>query len=155
MSYEVVVWEGTAPSDDDAALASYCHLKDRWRGPEVEEAIWSGGSSPHDPTPIAGYVAALVQRWPDSGPELDESPWADAPLMNLASGPLFCFQLVCSKLVEGADFAVRMAKEHELVCFDPQVEGLVTYPLASTIGTAASWGTPASATSRPKRWWRR
>lgn len=129
--------------------------RNRWRGPEVEEAIWSGGSSPHDPTPIADYVAALVQRWPDSGPELDESPWADAPLMHLARGPLFCFQLVCSKLVEGADFAVRMAKEHELVCFDPQVEGLVTYPLASTIGTAASWGTPTSATSRPKRWWRR
>jgi hypothetical protein len=124
------VWEGLPPTDDAAALATYRQLLEQWQDEGVVEAIHAkmrGEQTAYDPTPaIAAYVAELLRRWPDSGDEIDESPWADAPVINNATGPLFYFAMVYSKAEEAVTFAAELAANHGLNCFDPQSEHLLT-----------------------------
>ena len=130
MSYDLAVWEGPPPADDAEASRTYRQLMDHWNGEGAVEAIQaktSGEQTPFDPTPaIAAYVADLLRHWPDSGDQLDESPWADAPVINNATGPLFYFAMRHSKAEEAISFAVDMASKHALNCFDPQSEHLLT-----------------------------
>src|SRR5262249_10812846 len=98
MSYDLAVWEGPAPASNAAALATYRELMDRWQDEGVVDAIRAkmrGEPTAYDPTrAIAGYVSELLRRWPDIGDDEEESPWADAPLINNATGPLFYFSMV-------------------------------------------------------------
>jgi hypothetical protein len=130
VSYDLAVWEGSRPADDAAALATYRDLLERWQDEGVVEAIHAkmrGEQTAYDPTPaIAAYVADLLRRWPDSGDESEESPWADAPLINNATGPLFYFAMVYSMAEEAVTFATELAAKHGLNCFDPQSEHLLT-----------------------------
>jgi hypothetical protein len=113
MSFDLAVWEGDRPSDDKAAAAEYGRLMDQLEADELGE-----------PTPrIRAYVEALLARWPDID-EADDSPWATSPLMEEASGPLVYFPMVFSRADEAAAFAASVAREHGLVCFDPQSESL-------------------------------
>jgi hypothetical protein len=134
MSYDLAVWEGPPPTDDAAALATYRQLMEQWQDEGVVEAIHAkmrGEQTAYDPTPaIAAYVSDLLRRWPDSGDQLDESPWADAPLIHNATGPLFYFAMVYSKAEEAVAFAAELAANHGLNCFDPQSEHLLT-PVAT------------------------
>jgi hypothetical protein len=130
VTYDLAVWEGPPPTDDAAALATYRQLLQQWQHEGVVEAIHAkmrGEQTAYDPTPaIAAYVADLLRRWPDSGDELDESPWADAPVINNANGPLFYFAMAYSKAEEAVTFAAELAANHGLNCFDPQSEHLLT-----------------------------
>ena len=95
-----------------------------------------GEVTPYDPTPaIAKYVAWLLQRWPDLAEDdaEEESPWADAPIINNAMGSLFYFAMVYSKAEEAVAFAAELATQHGLNCFDPQSEHLLT-PTGSSRG---------------------
>ena len=82
------------------------------------------------PSPrIAEYVEGLLARWPDieSDAGLD-SPWSDGPLLGNASGRLFYFEMTYSSnrdlLREAIDYAVALAAERGLVCYDPQYSSL-------------------------------
>jgi hypothetical protein len=55
MSYDLAVWEGDQPSDDETAGKQFESLMDRMESNELG-----------DPTPrIRAYVEALLDRWPD------------------------------------------------------------------------------------------
>ncbi|NPC95976.1 hypothetical protein [Nocardioides sp. zg-DK7169] len=119
MSYDLIVWEGDAPVSDEAARAVFVRLMER-----AEE------DTAAEPTAaIRAYVHALLQRWPDITEDAGEdSPWADGPLVNNASGDAIHFSLVWSAAEEASAYAARVAGEHGLVCYDPQLEALRTPP---------------------------
>ena len=54
MSYDLAVWEGPHPADDDTAAQAYREMCGRYM---------YAGLKPTDR--IAEYAAALVARWPD------------------------------------------------------------------------------------------
>lgn len=117
MSYDLAVWEGARPDDDEAATEEFEVLYHRYIGAKLP------------PSPrIAAYVTALLERYPDISTEagFHDSPWASAPLMSEASGPLIYFPMVSSRGDETARWAGQLAEEHGLVCFDPQTEQLRT-----------------------------
>jgi hypothetical protein len=110
MSYDLAVWEGSQPSDDVAAGDQYESLMDLMESDELGE-----------PTPrIRAYVEALLARWPDID-EVEDGPWAVSGLMGEASGPLFYFPMVFSRADEASAFAAALARDHGLVCYDPQM----------------------------------
>jgi hypothetical protein len=55
---------------------------------------------------------------------VDDSPWSDGPLIGNASGLFIYFGFVVSGVEKAWTFAVETAREHGLVCFDPQSEAL-------------------------------
>ncbi|WP_076473676.1 hypothetical protein [Micromonospora avicenniae] len=113
MSYDLAVWEGDRPADNATALTTFKALYERY----IAE-----GQIP--PTPrIRAYVEALLERWIDLTEDDDEeqSPWSTGPLINEASGPVIYFPMVYSRCQEVSAGAARIAAEHGLVCFDPQL----------------------------------
>ncbi|ROT31762.1 hypothetical protein [Micromonospora sp. HM5-17] len=112
MSYDLAVWEGDRPADNAAALTTFEALYERYV---------TNGQIP--PTPrIRAYVEALLERWIDLTEDDDErSPWATGPLIKEASGPFIYFPMVYSRREEVSAGAARIAAEHGLVCFDPQL----------------------------------
>ncbi len=112
MSYDLAVWEGRHPADDDDAGSTYVELSERYLESAEPEAV-----APR----IAAYVAALVARYPD-----DEraAVWASAPVIGDASGPIVPLYLTFDGAEEVAEFAASLADEHGLVCYDPQADSL-------------------------------
>lgn len=118
MSYDLAVWEGEPPADDAAAGAEFKRLYRLY----VEEAA---GVAPTQR--IAGYVAALLERYPDISTAAGaDSPWSTGSLLGEASGPLVYFPMVWSRCDEVSAWAARLAGAHGLNCFDPQQERLRT-----------------------------
>lgn len=75
---------------------------------------------------IRAYVEALLARWPDISEDSGEdSPWADAPLIENAFGDAIYFGMGWSRADEASDFVALTALEHGLVCYDPQSETLL------------------------------
>ena len=118
MSYDLAVWEGDRPANDLAAAAEFELLYGRYI--ESDEEV--------EPTPrIAAYVAALLDRYPDIDTDAgDDSPWSTSPLSGEASGPLVYFPMVWSRCAEVSAWAARLAEDHALNCYDPQLEQLRT-----------------------------
>lgn len=114
MSYDLAVWEGQRPADNQAAFAVYRQLMD-----EVKRL---GGSLEPATPAIAAYVRALLDRWPDITEEAGEdSPWSDGPLIGDASGSIMYFGMVYRMADETAQYAAELACQSGLVCFDPQL----------------------------------
>ncbi len=108
MSYDLAVWEGERPADDKAAGRVFSSLFDRYIDGEVEEP-------PSER--IAGYVAALLERWCDlTEDEEDTSPWS--------TGPLIYFAMRWSMAEEASAYAAAVAESMGLVCFDAQQDRL-------------------------------
>jgi hypothetical protein len=121
MSYDLAVWVGTRPTSDDDAAEVYERLMDQM---EAE----AGDAAPPSAA-IRAYVDGLLARWPDITEESGEgSPWADGPLIENAFGDAIFFSLVWSQAEEASDFAARLAAQHRLVCYDPQLEVLRPSP---------------------------
>jgi hypothetical protein len=116
MSYDLAVWEGPRPKTNDEAVQTF----------EALRAQHMGGKSP-EPTPaIRAYVEALLAKYPDLDDDNEDTcPWADAPLIGNATGPLFYFAMVYSQAERAVVFAAQLAKEHGLVCLDPQSSELI------------------------------
>jgi hypothetical protein len=116
MSYDLAVWEGKRPATNAEALETIAALR----------ATHERGGTPSPPTPaIRRYVEALLGEYPDLDDDNEEDcPWADAPLIGNAAGPIVYFAMVFSKAEVASAFAAELAKEHGLVCFDPQLGGL-------------------------------
>ncbi|WP_416905178.1 hypothetical protein [Micromonospora echinospora] len=110
MSYDLAVWEGDTPTDDEAAGAAYDALYQRYF--ESEE---------QPPTPrIRTYVDAVAARWPDLyGHDPQLYPLSNG-LIDEASGPMVYFTIPFSRSDEVSSAAARMAADHGLVCYDPQ-----------------------------------
>ena len=93
-------------------------------GVKIAEFMESGELVAPSPR-IADYVEGLLARWPDIGTDAEvDSPWSDGPLLGNASGPLFYFGVTYSSgpdlVREAIDYAVALAGERKLVCYDPQ-----------------------------------
>jgi hypothetical protein len=117
MSYDLAVWEGEHPADDGGATKFYTdHIV-----PQLESY---DPDNPIPPTPrIREYVQALLARWPDLEEDLD-SPWSVSPLMDSAIGSFIYFPMAWSMADEASAFAAEVARQHGLVCYDPQQERL-------------------------------
>lgn len=118
MSYDLAVWEGERPESDEIAEQVFMGFAD----------VYLEADEPPDDPPtdaIKGYIAALLERWPDIDSDAgDKSPWAVGPLNSDARGPFFYFPMVWSMAEEASDYAARLAAKHGLVCFDPQLSRL-------------------------------
>lgn len=116
MSVDLAVWDGPSPASSEEATATFERLYERYVGSDDQEP-------PTDR--IAGYVAALLARFPDitdiGDDEEDTTPWADGPMIGNASGPFIYFGMVTNDAVEaGWTHAVTTAHSMGLVAFDPQ-----------------------------------
>jgi hypothetical protein len=121
MTYDLAVWEGERPVDDEAGTKYYME--------HVAANLWNYEESDildAPPTPrIKAYVEALLERWPElDTDEGDNSPWSTAPLIGEAWGPFIYFAMVWSMAEEASAFAADLAQQHGLVCYDPQLERL-------------------------------
>jgi hypothetical protein len=112
MSYDLAVWDGELPRGDEAG-AVFDELYERYL--DSEDVI--AELSPR----IAAYVEALVERYPDNSAD---SPWASPPVFDEASGPIVYLTMSYSMAEEVSEYAAALAREHGLVCFDPQGETL-------------------------------
>jgi hypothetical protein len=116
VSIDLAVWEGARPDSEKDALKMYESLYE----------LYIDTDAPTEPSPaIAAYVAALVERYPDWSDETGDSPWADSPLIESASGPFMYFAFTRNAAFDDAwAFAVDTARSLGLVAFDPQSERL-------------------------------
>ncbi|MEV6551345.1 hypothetical protein AB0M57_21905 [Streptomyces sp. NPDC051597] len=116
MSYDLAVWEGERPADDETAGRVFSDLYDRYIDGALEEP-------PSER--IAAYVAALLERWCDLTEDDDDtSPWSTEPLISEASGPLIYFPMRFSMAEEASAYAAAVAESMGLVCFDVQQDRL-------------------------------
>ncbi|MFI8389979.1 hypothetical protein [Streptomyces sp. NPDC085540] len=114
MSYDLAVWDGDRPLDDHQAGSTYDELYERYLG--ADEAVVPPAPS------IVAYVEALVARYPD---DVDRRVvWASPPVIEEASGPIVYLLMSYGKAEEVSEYAAALAREHGLVCFDPQGECL-------------------------------
>lgn len=112
MSYDLAVWEGERPSNDKTASRVFNDLYDRYLDGETTQP-------PSER--ITAYVTALLERWPDTTENAEEtSPWSAGPLIDCASGPLIYFCMGWSMAEEASAYAAQAASSMRLVCFDPQ-----------------------------------
>ncbi|AUG75474.1 hypothetical protein CFP65_0511 [Kitasatospora sp. MMS16-BH015] len=112
MSYDLAVWHGERPKDEDAG-AVFDELYERYL--ESEDVF-------AEPAPrIEAYVEALVERYPDDVPG---GPWASPPVLGEASGPIVYLLISHSRAEEVSEYAAALAREHGLLCYDPQGETL-------------------------------
>ncbi|MFY1617315.1 hypothetical protein [Micromonospora sp. WMMD736] len=114
MSYDLAVWEGDMPADDETAGELYEALYQQYF--EFEEL---------PPTPrIRAYVDAVAERWPDLyGHDAQLYPLSNG-LVDEASGPMVYFTIPFNRADEVSAAAAQLAIDHGLVCYDPQGEHL-------------------------------
>ena len=116
----MAVWEGPRPASSAEAAQTFDELYNRYVVTETDVP----------PTErIAEYVRVLIARYPDlddlDDDSVDDSPWADSPLIGNARGPFIYFSMVTNEAAHEAwHHAVTTARSMELVCFDPQSGGL-------------------------------
>jgi hypothetical protein len=111
VSYDLAVWEGDRPADDEAAAEAYESLCEQFL--ESDE--------PLEPTArIRDYMSALVERYPFTA---EDSPWAGSPIGD-AAGPIAYLNLDLGRCAEVSAWAAEAATQHHLVCYDPQTESL-------------------------------
>jgi hypothetical protein len=122
VSVDVAVWEGEEPASDEEAARTFDELY----------AQYIEGEDETPPTErITAYVGALLARYPDltelDDDVVDDSPWADGPMINNARGPFIYFSMVANDAAEEAwSHVVSTARSMSLVCFDPQSGALAT-----------------------------
>ena len=119
MTYNLAVWEGDRPADHRAATTTFQAMYAQYAavGPDTRAAPTA---RPH------AFVQALLDQWPDITDDLhDDSPWATGPLMREAIGPFMCLAIVPARWRPAGTFVAQVAREHGLVCYDPQTERLI------------------------------
>jgi hypothetical protein len=122
MTYDVAVWEGKRPSDDEAG-----EMLERLM--DAAEARDESGMPPEPPTPgIAAFMSDLLDRWPDiDQPDGENSPWAMSGLREDASGALCYLCMTNTPLLdEAVAYIAELARKHGLICYDPQFEEVIS-----------------------------
>jgi hypothetical protein len=108
VSHDLAIWESPSPADSEDALAVYAELCESYL--ESDE--------PFEPTArIRTYVEALLQQYPDDAPT---GVWASIPVLDEASGPIVSLLMMHARADEVAEYAAALARDHGLICFDPQ-----------------------------------
>ena len=140
VSYDVAVWEGQHPVDDEAGTKFY-----------LERIVPRLERDPRDPTPatprIRAYVEALLKRWPDLEDD-DDSPWSTSPLLREAVGWFIYFPMAYTKAEEASAFAADLAQQQGLFCYDPQLSDSAPVRDSGRPGRHAR-GQPARYRQRP------
>ncbi|MGW5641098.1 hypothetical protein, partial [Streptomyces sp. NPDC003832] len=114
VSYDLAVWDGDRPLDNRRASLTYDELYERYL--ESDDVV-----APPAPR-IVAYVEGLLARYPD---DVEGSVvWASPPVIEEASGPVVYLLISYGKAEEVSEYAAELAREHGLVCFDPQGECL-------------------------------
>lgn len=130
MSYDLAVWVGPRPASKEDADAEYARRMDQM------EAQYEQAERPQPASELVAFVEAALDRYPEldaeSGPE---TPWASSPLANEIFGDLIYFPLTFSGAEYARDVLADIADSLGLVCYDPQIEGLL--PDASAAPAAA------------------
>ncbi len=108
MSYDFAVWEGVEPASAEAAEEQFSALADRF----YEEESRSPPSAA-----LQRFAKALLKVFPDGDAD---SPWAFAPLLENASGPVWIIPCQPHRAGEAARFLGSLAREHGLHCVDLQ-----------------------------------
>ena len=103
------MWDGERPLDDDEAGSVFDELYERYL--DSEDAVVPPSRR------IEAYVEALVERYPD---DARDTPWASPPVIDEASGPIVYLLMSYSRAEEVSEYAAALAREHGLICFDPQ-----------------------------------
>ncbi|MEU5537242.1 hypothetical protein [Streptomyces sp. NPDC020362] len=108
------MWDGDRPLDDHQAGSTYGELYERHL--ELDDVVVP-------PAPrIVAYMKALVARYPH---DVDRNAvWASPPVIEEASGPIVYLLMSYGKAEEVSEYAAAPAREHGLICFDPQGECL-------------------------------
>lgn len=115
MSYDLAVWSGPAPANDEAAGEEF----------ERRADATEGEATPASPE-IEAFVQELLGQYPDLGETGDaHSPWAAGPLLEEASGGFIYFAMTYPGAQQAMEFIVGVADRHRLVCFDPQAAALL------------------------------
>jgi hypothetical protein len=107
MSYDIAVWEGDRPTDDQNAGSTYDELYQRYLESEENE-------EPPNPR-IKAYVDALLERYPD---DAEDGVWSVS--QDDGSGPIVYLTVLYSRAEEVSEYAGELATRHGLVCFDVQ-----------------------------------
>ncbi|WUJ74674.1 hypothetical protein OG809_15705 [Kribbella soli] len=108
MSYDFAVWESDASTGETDAAATFDELFTRYL--EVDLVA---------PTAkIQAYSDALATRFPDD--ESEDAPWAAGGPSSNCSGPILYIAVSYSRANEVGVVAERLARENDLVFFDPQ-----------------------------------
>ena len=122
MSYDVAVWDGERPTDNQEAIETFERLMD------ADEA--RGDDEPAEPLTerIDAFLTDLLARWPDiDEPGGEESPWAMSGVREDASGPVCYLTMSNTPLLdEAVAYIAQLARRHGLVCFDPQFEEVLS-----------------------------
>ncbi|MGW6770981.1 hypothetical protein ACWGBX_11250 [Streptomyces sp. NPDC055037] len=114
MSDALAVGDGDRPFDDRQAGLTYDQFYERYL--ESDDVVVP-------PAPrIEAYAEALVARYPDDADR--RGVRASPPVTEEASGPLVYVLMSDGKAEEVSGYAATPAREHGLVCFDPQGEWL-------------------------------
>jgi hypothetical protein len=123
MSYDLAVWVGSRPATSEAADAEFERRMDA-----MEAQLDEGANLPAAPELIR-FVEAAVARFPESVDERrTESPWASEPLSQEILGDLIYIPMTFSGAERARDFLAELADSFGLVCYDPQIEGLLPDP---------------------------
>lgn len=121
MSYDLAVWVGPRPLSPADANAEFERRMDA-----MEAAFEQGGEPPPVAPELVSFVEAALARYPELDEESgSECPWASSPLISEAVGDLIYFPMTFSGAEYARDVLAEIASSLELVCYDPQIEGLL------------------------------
>ncbi len=120
MTHDFVVWDGPSPLSNAHASSDYRRL--RAENPSTAEPTHKMRSVVHE----------LLRFFPDLDmPGGSASPWADTPLIHSARGSVLYVRTREDRAHQARDLLVSVARDFELVVFDPQAAELV--PSASKV----------------------
>lgn len=112
MSHDLAVWVGNRPASNALAAEEF-----EARFEESERDNRSPGPA------IKAFVSALTQEYPEGR---DDGVWAVEPLLEDVGGDFLYLNMTRSRHLEAAiALASRLAKQHGLVAYDPQMEELI------------------------------
>ncbi|MEU1472817.1 hypothetical protein ABZ434_31955 [Streptomyces sp. NPDC005761] len=109
-----LLWDGDRSLDNHRAGSTYEELYARFL--ESDDVVVP-------PAPrITAYVEAVIARYPDDVHR--SAVWASPPVNDEASGPIVYLLISFGEAEDVSEYAASPAREHGLICFDPQRECL-------------------------------
>ena len=113
MGYQLAVWEGPRPADDETGVQRFQAMAQQYLVGE-----------PTEPTlAIRTFLGALTTIWTDDpqDPRWARSPWKSSSLLESASGPIVFLDLTLRAELIVSSVIASIAEDHGLVTFDLMV----------------------------------
>ncbi|WP_130504330.1 hypothetical protein [Blastococcus saxobsidens] len=116
MSYDVAVWAGPRPADDEAAAEQF----------ELFVEVLDDDEPPAPSSAMVAFLEDLLSVLPALDESEDpRSPWATGPEPGDVSGDFAYLTMTYPGAEAALDTVAAVARRHGLVCFDPQDERLL------------------------------